>query len=159
MKKTKFSLGFIFDAQLQNVLLIQKNRPDWQKGKWNGLGGHVEKGETYLQTIEREVFEESGLNIPANEWIKVGEMKLTDSICWVFAAIYKGELTDIQIKTDEILAWHSIRNIPINVLSNLTWLIPFAIDKLTHSELLECIIFYNKLPTSSKNNNIKKIPL
>ena len=38
----KYSLGFVFDLPVEKVLLIEKQRPEWQKGKLNGIGGKIE---------------------------------------------------------------------------------------------------------------------
>lgn len=40
-----------------------KKNDDIHEGKWNGLGGKFEQGETPEQCVIREVFEESGLKI------------------------------------------------------------------------------------------------
>ena len=46
-------------------LMLNKNKrkDDLNKGKWMGLGGHLEKGETPDECIIREMMEESGLTI------------------------------------------------------------------------------------------------
>jgi ADP-ribose pyrophosphatase len=40
-----------------------KKQNDIHGGKWNGLGGHMEQGETPEECAIREVCEESGLTI------------------------------------------------------------------------------------------------
>lgn len=47
------------------TLMIHRNkRPqDYHLGKWNGLGGKFEIGESPEQCLEREVLEESGLTV------------------------------------------------------------------------------------------------
>lgn len=40
-----------------------KKQNDIHEGKWNGLGGHLEKGETPEECVIREVYEESGLTV------------------------------------------------------------------------------------------------
>lgn len=40
MEKLQYVLIFAFNAD--RVLLRKKRRPDWQKGRWNGVGGAVE---------------------------------------------------------------------------------------------------------------------
>lgn len=45
------------------VLLVKKDRPAWQKGCLNLLGGKIEEGETELETALRELKEESGLKL------------------------------------------------------------------------------------------------
>jgi 8-oxo-dGTP pyrophosphatase MutT (NUDIX family) len=42
------------------VLLVQKNKPEWQKGYLNLIGGVVEPGETPFNAAIRELKEESG---------------------------------------------------------------------------------------------------
>ncbi len=41
--------------------MIRKNRPDWQAGKLNFPGGHIEEGEEPQIAAARELFEETGL--------------------------------------------------------------------------------------------------
>lgn len=55
-----YVLGFCFNAALNKVVLIRKNRPQWQAGKLNGVGGHVEPWELPLGAMVREFREESG---------------------------------------------------------------------------------------------------
>lgn len=40
-----------------------KKESDPQRGKWNGIGGKLEAGESPEECVVREVFEESGLKI------------------------------------------------------------------------------------------------
>ena len=44
------------------VLMLYRDRPPFAR-HWNGLGGKIEPGETPLACVEREVLEESGLNL------------------------------------------------------------------------------------------------
>lgn len=48
-----------------NTLMLYRNKKenDVHEGKWNGLGGKVENGETPEECVIREVKEESGLDI------------------------------------------------------------------------------------------------
>lgn len=45
-----------------HTLMLHKAR-GYQKGKWNGLGGKLEPGESPEQALHREVLEESGLHV------------------------------------------------------------------------------------------------
>jgi 8-oxo-dGTP diphosphatase len=42
----KYVVGFLFNEGKTKVVLIKKNRPDWQKGYFNGVGGKIEGDET-----------------------------------------------------------------------------------------------------------------
>lgn len=60
MAQRRFVLGFCFDIGYHNVLLIEKNRPPWQAGKLNGIGGKIEEGESPSGAMVREFQEETG---------------------------------------------------------------------------------------------------
>ncbi|WP_250860020.1 NUDIX hydrolase [Oceanirhabdus seepicola] len=49
----------------EKILLLKRNKKenDVHEGKWIGLGGKIEQGESPAECIIREVKEESGLNI------------------------------------------------------------------------------------------------
>lgn len=55
-----YSVAFAFYRE--DVLLIRKAKPDWQKGLLNGIGGKMEPGDiNVLDTTRREFVEETGL--------------------------------------------------------------------------------------------------
>ena len=45
------------------LLYRNKKKNDMSEGKWIGVGGHVEKGETIDEAVIREVYEETGLTV------------------------------------------------------------------------------------------------
>ncbi len=49
----------------QTVLMLYRNKKknDLNHHKWIGVGGHIEKGETPMEAVEREVFEETSLKM------------------------------------------------------------------------------------------------
>jgi 8-oxo-dGTP pyrophosphatase MutT (NUDIX family) len=55
-----FTLCFLLNGD--DVLLIHRRFPP-NEGRWNGVGGHVEPGETPRQAVIREVAEETGYRI------------------------------------------------------------------------------------------------
>ena len=48
-----------------HTLMVYRNKKanDIHKGKWNGLGGKFEAGESPEECVHREILEESGLSI------------------------------------------------------------------------------------------------
>ena len=57
------TLGYVMSPDQRRVLMIHRNkRPDdLHYGKYNGLGGRLEAGESVVAGMRREIFEESGL--------------------------------------------------------------------------------------------------
>lgn len=64
----QYVLGFAFNKTGSRVTMIIKNRPVWQAGKLNGVGGKVEPGETYVQAMSREFREEASVDLPEDRW-------------------------------------------------------------------------------------------
>ncbi|MEI6533460.1 MAG: NUDIX domain-containing protein [Candidatus Roizmanbacteria bacterium] len=123
-------LEHIFKDNFSQVLLMQKNRPDWQKVKLNGIGGKIEKGEPHVEAMVREMFEEIGLERHIDEWQEVGEIKGEDWITYVFTAIFR-ETNDAPFsKTDEEVNWYEVNNLRKIIISNLTWHIHIYIDMI-----------------------------
>lgn len=70
-----YVLGFAFDLAITEVILIAKNRPEWQKDKLNGIGGKIEPGETAKDAIVREFFEETGVMTYPDFWNYFADVK------------------------------------------------------------------------------------
>lgn len=91
-----YVLGFAFDRR-GAVALICKARPDWQQGKWNGIGGHVEKGEIPSTAMAREFMEETTMRIPATDWRLCGQLhKSGEYRC----AVYTATVVDLRVQTN-----------------------------------------------------------
>lgn len=136
------TLGFIFTPDFSKVLLVEKQRPDWQKGRFNGVGGKIEPGEESLDCIVREVREETGLKTNKGNWTHIGEIKSSSVLVDIYTILYHGNLADAVTATDEIIGWHSAGNLPEKVLPNIHWLVPLAIDKLKNNEFKLCSVYY-----------------
>jgi len=57
------TLCYLRDGEKTLMLHRNKKKDDMHTGKWNGLGGKVEGGETPESCAIREVYEESGLKV------------------------------------------------------------------------------------------------
>lgn len=91
MVKT-YVLGFCFSRDRSSVALVIKNRPDWQAGKVNGIGGKVElqdttdisshfsflPGKQFYQAMFREFKEEAGIEVL--NWDLFATMTFNDDI-------------------------------------------------------------------------------
>jgi 8-oxo-dGTP diphosphatase len=59
------TLCYIMDKKNNSTLMIYRNKKsnDYHEGKWNGLGGKFEPGESPEECAAREIEEESGLRV------------------------------------------------------------------------------------------------
>jgi 8-oxo-dGTP diphosphatase len=59
------SLCYVMDEKNEKTLMIHRTKKenDYHAGKWNGLGGKFNPGESPEDCVIREVMEESGLTI------------------------------------------------------------------------------------------------
>ena len=127
-KVTKYSVGFAFYDMGSDVVLILKNRPRWQKGYYNGVGGHIEEGESAHAAQAREFEEETGLETYESNWKKYAIISGPGFELHVFS-LFTQDIYDVKTLTDEkieILQVGEIQN--LIVIQNLKWLIPAAID-------------------------------
>lgn len=138
----KYTLGFLFNKELTKVLLIHKQRPAWQKGMINGLGGKFENHESALECIAREVQEETNISTNPKSWIKYAELHSSKFAVDVMATIYSGPEADATNNEDQPVEWFDIKDLPKNVMTNLTWLIPLALEKLKEKELKSIVATY-----------------
>lgn len=130
----RYVLGFYFREE--EVLLVRKSSPPWQKGRWNGVGGHVEVGETPQQAMRRAFKEEAGFD-PKARWEFVGYLKdkgdTPENIGRVYLYLYRAfrhiedESPNSSTDVGDPLVFHSVFDLPCGVLpcgvlSNLRWL-------------------------------------
>lgn len=139
----KYTLGFIFDSSREQVLLMHKLKPEWQAGKINGVGGKMEEGEEKITCIVREVREETGLETERDSWIYVGEIGSDAWQTHVFALVYQGNSSDVRSMEKERVEWFAVDALPANIISNLTWLVPLAIDRIKSNEFSCISVRYN----------------
>ncbi len=131
-----YVLGFVFDLDYKHVLLVRKNRPFWQKGFLNGVGGHIEGDESAYEAMCRECLEESNLEL--YNWLYIGE--ITDNSTWLVNC-YSANVSnfdDAKSLTDELIEVVSMRELdyeqlvrPADILLRLATGIDFMPIKLS----------------------------
>jgi len=123
----RYVVGFLFHKETGDVALIHKNRPDWQAGKMNGVGGHIHDGELPIDAMKREFKEEAGIDI--EDWDAFALFQGKGYEVHLFRAVCDTD-TARQLKTctDEEVEWVPSTNIceRLDVIHNLRWVIPLA---------------------------------
>ncbi|MDT0016525.1 8-oxo-dGTP diphosphatase [Listeria swaminathanii] len=67
----KYTICFI--QRGDQILLLNREKAPWM-GNWNGVGGKIEPGEVLIESIQREITEETGIPSEDYEIRDIGEM-------------------------------------------------------------------------------------
>lgn len=142
MKITSYVAGFVFSADFEQVALIRKNKPEWQAGKLNGIGGKVEAGETTIAAMNREFAEEaSGATQDFVGFATLGDGETFD--VRFFAGVGEPDCLisseDEKIEVVQVRDIHALRE---DMIENLPWLIALAIDKMQDGRPNDAVIQY-----------------
>jgi 8-oxo-dGTP diphosphatase len=127
----RYVVGFMFDEQMKNVLLIVKDHPEWQAGKLNGIGGHIETGETPVEAMVREFYEEAGVMTEYAGWVHVLTLQFEYATVDFFAARSTAHYVMAETKTSEPITRWRIDNITTaKVIENIPALIELSVQRL-----------------------------
>ena len=128
---TKNAVAVIVDNDNKILLLKRGNKASWMPSKWSLVGGTIDKDENPKQAIEREIKEETNLDI--NKFTKSFSIqKNPDSIEHVFACRYDGDPTDIRLNGEN---------------SNYGW---YDVDEMKFLDIVPNIIEYITLAFTGK---------
>ena len=130
----RFVVGFAFsncdDPENRKVLLVKKQRPQWQKGRLNGIGGKIEGNETPWAAMDRESLEEAGICL---DWQYRGILKGTNFDghpfeCHLFYA-YSSSVEEFRQREDESLGLYDPGALSgYRIVDSLDFLIPFGLS-------------------------------
>lgn len=121
--------GFMLSGDGHRVVLIRKRQPRWQQGRLNGVGGKIEPGETPAEAMVREFFEETGVRTEPVAWQPFAELD-ESGLARVHFFFCRNDVALAAVRTVEAepVEVHPVQLLPDDVLHNLRWLIPMALD-------------------------------
>jgi 8-oxo-dGTP diphosphatase len=135
----RYVVGFMFSADSLDVCLILKRHPEWQAGKYNGVGGKIDPSdETPADAMSREFFEETGVRTSPSEWDNFLLMRCdkeskipgnTNPFEIYFFRMFSRKIWESATTTDEPIALFPSENLPENKVPNLKWLVPMALNR------------------------------
>src|SRR6266498_4001734 len=141
-RKMNYVVGFLFDDDGETVALIHKQRPSWQKGLLNGVGGKMEYGELASEAMIRECEEEFGVRV--EDWEQFAVLTSGDSLIYFFKAFDSNTL--VRVGTSVVHSYDPADpNVEVPVIifvdtlpyyatiPNLQWLIPMALENPIYS--------------------------
>ncbi len=133
-----FCVGFLFSSDLHFISLIEKLKPDWMRGKLNGIGGTIEEGELPSIAMSREFKEETSVEIPEHRWEKYATVydKVNHVTLHFFKCIDHDNEYCKHVKTveKEYVQMYNTNDIlthwnTIEIMPNLRYLIPMATSR------------------------------
>jgi len=108
----EYVVGFAFSRYGNKVALIRKNKPDWQAGKLNGIGGKVEKDEYHFDAMVREFREETGVQTNNQDWDLVTTLTSNTWKMTVFKAFLEPEdFRSIRTIEEEVVEIHDTKEL------------------------------------------------
>jgi 8-oxo-dGTP diphosphatase len=121
-----YVLALLFTPDRRRVVLIRKTRPAWQAGRVNALGGKVAPGESVVDAARREVREEAGVEAGAWE-----EFLVWDDPVYRLHALraFDAAAEGARTAEDQAVFLADVHALPPNLIENLRWLIPLALDR------------------------------
>lgn len=138
-------LGFAYYPTVEGgpahvAVLIRKRRPEWQAGRLNGVGGKIEPGESADDAMRREWREETGWEGLPMDWrcfLTVSDTN-HEQVFAVYTAQMRREdgiaLASRHAErrwnggTEEMVELWQVESLPPDVMADLRWLLPLAID-------------------------------
>jgi len=121
-----YVLALLFTADRQEIVLVDKTRPAWQAGRVNALGGKLRDGESVEDAARREVREEAGVDVASWERVLVWrDAQYTMHVVRAFDDAARRART----AEDQHVFRAPVHALPLNVIDNLRWLVPLALDR------------------------------
>jgi 8-oxo-dGTP pyrophosphatase MutT (NUDIX family) len=144
-----FAFSHAFNQYEKRLVLIRKNRPEWQAGKMNGIGGKIEEEDfkwnfnheatpmVVKYAMTREFKEETGVESTSDQWDYFGKMIFNKDIMGGGATVHllRSFLIPIddcktnedeEIIIDKVKSYLSGYSYPL--MHNLPILIPLALS-------------------------------
>jgi 8-oxo-dGTP diphosphatase len=126
----RYVVGFMFNDDKSKICLIKKNRPEWQKGLLNGIGGHIELGESSLDSMIREFYEETGVATHIMAWCHVCTLRFPYAEVEFFAGANTYYVEKVKTTTDETVHIVDVAGLS-GVIENLPPLIELSLQRLS----------------------------
>ena len=109
------AVGVIFIQNSKGEFLIQKTSKE-KGGEYTSTGGHVDSGETPLESIKREVKEELGLNVDNDNIVELGYLLYDRPIRFMFYLKKDIDMQTLKLQQEEV---ESAEFMPVDKIKEL----------------------------------------
>lgn len=108
-------VGVIFIDNDNGEFLIQKTSIE-KGGEYSSTGGHINSGETPIESIKREVYEEIGVDISKDEVVELGYLLYDMPIRFMFYLKKNIDVNELVLQDEEV---ESIQYMKIDEIKKL----------------------------------------
>jgi len=140
------TLVFLQDGDHVLLLRIPETRGAW-KGKFNGIGGHIEQGEDALTSAIRETFEETGLKPHAMRLCGTVQIdtKINPGIALYVFVGQADSRSPLTSGTEGDLFWVPYANLkPEDQVDDLPIILPRALDAYRTNTTFSALYVYDQ---------------
>ncbi len=95
------AVGVIFIENDKGEFLIQKTSKE-KGGEFSSTGGHIDSGETPIESIRREVEEELGINVDNDTIKEYGFIQYDMPLRFIFYLKKNIDLKDVKVQKEEV---------------------------------------------------------
>ena len=105
-----------------NVLLLKRKNTGYEDGNYSLIAGHVEEGETFTETMLREVTEEAGVTVKKEDLkpFYIAQRKSTDKSeridVFFTCSHWEGEIKNMEPEKCSELKWFPKHELPNNII-------------------------------------------
>lgn len=110
----------IYNDSNEILILQRKSNHDYDNKKWDIPGGKVIVGENHVESLEREIFEETKLKVRQFNLVDIHTTKVDD--LYFFVVIYKSKYNGEPIKVSKehyCYEWVKIEDLPNYKFNNV----------------------------------------
>jgi 8-oxo-dGTP diphosphatase len=140
------TLSFLLHKDEILLLLLHQNAGEWA-GKYNGVGGHVEKGEEPYTSALREIQEETN-NVPENLSLCGVIMIDTGTVPGIALYVFAGHVLDKHTPTETnegLPQWKKISELDhLPLVDDLPLLIPKTLSAYAESRVFSARYSFDK---------------
>jgi 8-oxo-dGTP diphosphatase len=126
----QYVAGLMFSTDRSKVAMVIKAKPAWQSGLFNAIGGKIEEGEDPEVAMAREFQEETGVITHSSEW----EYLTCLDGSWgqvYFYRMFDDRVLKVKTMEEEVIQLVNPLELPKNIIGNIRWLVPLALDRAT----------------------------
>lgn len=124
----RYVAGLMFSEDKMSLAMVLKNRPAWQAGLFNAIGGKIEEGEDPATAMAREFLEETGVATAPTDWEHHLRLEGQDFEV-IFYKMFSDKVFEAKTMESEDIHRVSPYQLPQNIIFNLRWIIPMALER------------------------------